>query len=192
MDDRCNIEYPSRQKDGEKSWEPEHQSRKPDGKHPPEDSKKIELLPVGPSVKLGFWPFVKKPTDHTDDVLNVFPTRTERIRTKKSLERVGISSDLLEEEEIEHIGNSGPEITEGNGCTDSMDQPCHFSPSQKVHQPTGPGCMRKFQRKPGQDKTDEGDHHRKMEDDIEGAESTVNVACFIRFHMLRKENPFGP
>ena len=121
VDDRSNIEDPSWEKDGEEFWKPEHQSRKPNGKHPPEDSKKIEFLPIGPSVELWSRPFVKEPTHHSNDILNIFPARAERIRAKKPLQWVGISFDLFEEEEIEDIGNSGPEIAKGNGGTNSMD-----------------------------------------------------------------------
>ena len=101
MDDRGNIEDPSGQEDGEDLREPEHEARKPDSEHPPEDGEKIELLPVGPSVELGLGPFVKEPLGHPDDVLDIFPAGTERIRAKESLEGVGISRDLFEEEKVD-------------------------------------------------------------------------------------------
>ena len=167
-------------------------SGKSDGKHPPENSQKIELFPVGPSVKLGFRPFVKEPADHSDDVLNIFPTRAERIRAKKSLEGIGISWQLLVEEEVEDITKGRTEIAKGDAGTNPMDQSRHFSPSQKVHQTAGPGSMGEFQRKSGQDKADEGDHHREVKHDVEEAESTIDMTCFVRFHMLREEDPFGP
>ncbi len=70
-------------------------------------------------------------------------------------------------------------------------KPCHPRPSQKMHQTTGPGGMGEFQWKSGQDKADEGHHHGKVEDDVESAKPTIDVACLIRSHMLREEDPFG-
>ena len=83
MDDRGNIQKPSRKKDGKKFRKPEHQPREAYGKHAPEDGEEIEFFPVGPSVELGFWAFVKEPLDHPDYILDIFPSWTEGIKTKK-------------------------------------------------------------------------------------------------------------
>ncbi len=121
MDDRGNVQNPSREKDGEKFRKPEHQSREPDSEHAPEDGKKIELFPVGPSVELGLRSFVKEPTNHPDDVLNIFPSRTEGIGAKKPLQWIWISRQLFEKEKVEDVGDSAAEIAKGNGCTDAVD-----------------------------------------------------------------------
>jgi uncharacterized cofD-like protein len=42
--------------------------------------------------------------DHPDDVLNILPAGTEGIRTKKPLQGIGISRQLLKEEKIKSIG----------------------------------------------------------------------------------------
>ena len=162
MDDRCYIEYPSRQEDGEELGEPKHQSRKSDGEHPPEDSKKVELLPVGPTVKLRFRPFVKEPLGHPHDIPDIFPPRAERIRAKKLLQWIGISMNLLEEEKVEDVGNGGPEVSKGNNRADAVDQTRQLSSAQKVHQTTRPGRVREFQWKACQDETKEGNHHRSV------------------------------
>ncbi len=51
--------------------------------------------------------------------------------------------------------------------------------------------MRKFQREPGQDKADEGGHHCKMKDNVEGAESAIHVTCFIKPHIWGKKIPLA-
>jgi len=129
MDNRRNVEDPAGQKDREELWEPEHQPGETDGKHSPEDSEKIEFLPVGPAVKGRPGTFVEKPADHSDDVLNIFPARAERIRAEKSLEKAGILSDLLKEEEIDDEGYGRSEIGKGDGRENAMNQTGNPGPS---------------------------------------------------------------
>jgi len=91
VDDRGDVENPSRQEKGEKLREPEHQTREADGEHPPEDREEIELLPIGPSIERRFGSLVEEPADHSDDVLDVFPAGTERIGSEEPLKGIGIS-----------------------------------------------------------------------------------------------------
>jgi len=192
VDDRCDVEDPTREDHGERFWKPEHQSGKPDRKHTPEDSEEVELFPVGPPVKRGFGPFAKEPAAHSDDVLNILPARAKRIRAKKLLQGVWIFPHLFEEEIIKDVDKGGAEITERNARADPMGQAGNPGSSQKMHQTARPWGMGKLQGKPCQDQADEAHHHGEVDRDVEGAKPAINMARLIRLHVLGEEDASGP
>jgi len=85
----------------------------PRAKNSQKRHKEIKFLPIGPSIKRGFRTLVEKPTNHSDDVLNVLPTRAERIGSEKLFDWIRTAADFLEQEEVGNIGESGPQHSPG-------------------------------------------------------------------------------
>ena len=71
VDDEGYIDDPSGKKAGEKFWEPHDETAGSNDGNPPEDSQVIKFFPIGPSVKLGLFPFTKEPFLMGNKVSNI-------------------------------------------------------------------------------------------------------------------------
>ena len=81
---------------------------------------------------------------------------------------------LFGEKEAGTHDQGNKEIAECNDCTNAVDYSCSTNPSHKVHQGLSPGSIIKLQRQTRQCQPKETGNNKKMQDDMNQIETTVD------------------
>ncbi len=179
MDDERDVDDPARHEPREELRKPHDQPRQPDGENSPKYRQVVELLPVGPPVKLRPRSVAEEPFLVRDKIPPVLQCDQHRVGTEHDLQRpfqlelAGLrvaETGPLRPDRVQQLDHVQRKTDEQDERRKVMERPRHRRPAQEVENALGPVRVIEFQRHPGHDQQQETGHEHEVQHPLERQE----------------------